>query len=101
MKKVINGKMYNTDTAVDKGKWWNGYSTTDFHYVYETLYQKKTGEFFLYGEGGSLSQYAQPCGTGQCGGEEIIPMTESEAKEWSEEKLDADEYIEIFGEVEE
>lgn len=100
MKKIINGKMYNTETAKKVGEWWNGYSTRDFHYCEETLYQKKTGEFFLYGEGGALSPYTKSCGQ-NCwsGAEEIIPMRESEAREWAEEKLSADTYIEIFEEV--
>ena len=31
----------------------------------------------------------------------IKPMSENEAKEWCETYLDADEYIAIFGELEE
>lgn len=52
MKKIINGKMYNTETATELGDFWNGLSTSDFRNLSETLYRKKNGEFFLYGQGG-------------------------------------------------
>ena len=31
----------------------------------------------------------------------LIPLTEEQARNWAEKRLDADEYIEIFGEPEE
>lgn len=46
MKKIINGKMYNTETAEFIDSYESGYPK-DFAYVYEALYRKKTGEFFL------------------------------------------------------
>lgn len=100
MKKIIHGKLYNLATAKEIA-----YVTNDDYglaYWAETLYQKRTGEFFLYGEGGPMSCYARAVGQNQwTGGEEIIPLTEAEAKEWAERHLDADDYIDIFGEVEE
>jgi hypothetical protein len=102
MKKIINGKMYNTETATELGEFWNGLSASDFRNLSETLYRKKNGEFFLYGQGGAMTKYSHPVGNNMShGGEEIIPLTEEQAKHWAEEKLDADEYIEIFGEPEE
>lgn len=101
MKKIINGKKYDTETASEIWCYWNGLSITDFHYKKERLYKKKTGEFFLYGEGGGLSGYARHYGDGWGFGEKIIPLTENEAKEWAEEHLDGDDYEKIFGEVEE
>ena len=47
MKKIINGKMYNTETAKEIGSWNNGRYRSDFYYVGETLYKKKTGELFV------------------------------------------------------
>ena len=102
MKKIINGKKYNTETATKLGDRWNGLALNDLGRVYEELYRKKTGEYFLYGEGGALTKYS--VSTGQncwAGGKKIIPMTEDEAREWAEMWLDADEYELIFGEVEE
>ena len=102
MIKIINGKKYDTSTAKNVGEWSNGYYANDFNYCKETLYLKKTGEFFLFGDGGAMSKYSESCGTNNwCGSCEIIPFTEDEAKEWAEEHLTGEKYIEIFGDVEE
>ena len=101
MKQIINGKKYDTETATEVGSWWNGLSTRDFSHCRETLYRKRTGEYFLYGIGGPMSGYSHSCGNMTSGGEKIIPMTEAEAREWAEGRLGCDEYEEIFGEVEE
>lgn len=66
------------------------------HYI-----KRKQESFFLYGEGGPASKYAQKTIGGYTGGKEIIPLTEKDAKEWAEERLDCDEYEALFGEVEE
>ena len=100
MKRIISGKVYDTTTAQCVGEWSNPYTRRDFNWVEETLYRKRTGEFFIYGEGGPRSQYAKEVGMRQwSSGERIMPLTWEEAQEWAEEKLDADEYEEIFGEV--
>ena len=101
MKKIINGKLYNTETANYVDWDWNGVGRGDFKYWREELYLKKTGEFFLYGEGGAMSQYAERYPDGLGSGERIIPLSENEAKSWMEKHSDVDKYIEIFGEVEE
>lgn len=101
MKKIINGRKYDTDTAKCLADWESGYGHGDFRYVEEQLYRKKTGEFFLYGEGGAMTEYAESYGNETYGGEKIIPLTESEAKEWAESRLDCDDYESIFGPVEE
>lgn len=101
MKKVINGKVYNTETAQKVGEWDNGCYTNDFNYSSEDLYRKKTGEFFLRCEGGALSAYATRSGNSSGYGEQITPMSYDEAKEWAEKRLTVDEYEEIFGEIEE
>lgn len=101
MKKIINGKSYDTTTAKRVGAWDNGHYTNDFHYCSEDLYQKKTGEFFLHGEGGALSCYASHSGNSSGYGECIEPLTYREAQKWAEEHLDGDEYCEIFGEPDE
>lgn len=101
MKKIINGKVYDTETA-ERVAWWdNDYRPGDFAYVEEELYRKKTGEFFLYGSGGPHTQYAEWHGNSGGSGERIIPLTYEEATKWAEEKLDGDDYEKIFGEVSE
>lgn len=98
MKKIIKGKLYDTETARELGS--DSYSNqSDFHYWSEILYQKRTGEFFLYGEGGAATKYAEAVGQNSWGGgERIMPLSYSEAQEWAEKHLDGDAYIEIFDE---
>ena len=100
MKKVINGKMYNTDTASELAMHSSPGSWRDFSHWEETLYRKKTGEFFLYGEGGPMTRYAEETGTNAwTGGERIMPLTYADAQNWAEKYLDGDDYESIFGEV--
>lgn len=101
MRKIINGKMYNTETAKKVGERSCGY-VGDFRYFSESLYRKRTGEYFLHGEGGPMSKYAESCGQNQWqGGASIIPVTQQDAREWAEKHLSVEEYIDEFGEPEE
>ena len=84
MKKIINSRLYDTDTAKKLGSYDNGHFVTDSNYHCEELFQKTTGEYFIVYDDTSIS-----------------PTTEKEAKEWCEEHLTGEEYISIFGEVEE
>ena len=60
MKKIIEGKMYNTETATYIGRYrTDTMSRRDFRYLEEELYQKRTKEFFLCGEGGAMTKYAK------------------------------------------
>lgn len=100
MKKIINGKKYDTETAQELGTWENTADASDFNWTAETLYQKRTGEFFIFGEGGPASRYAVAEGTNWwSGGKKILPLSWEAAREWAEEHLDADAYEGIFGEV--
>lgn len=102
MKKIINGKKYDTETAKEVGSWENGGSWRDFSHMEETLYLKKTGEFFLFGEGGPMTKYSvSQVQNSWSGGSRIIPLSYENARQWAEEHLDADEYESVFGEVEE
>ena len=101
MKKIINGKKYDTETAKLIGADSYGGSKSDFNYWEEALYKKVTGEFFLYGEGGAKSKYGIPIGDMWGYGEKIIPLTLSEAKAWAEEHMSVDNYESVFGIVEE
>lgn len=101
MKKIIDGRMYNTETAKVVAYGGNGLPDSEFGYCWETLYRKRNGEYFLHGEGGPYSPYSH-CTDGHLyGGEKIVPFYEEDAKEWCEKNLDTDEYIKIWGEVEE
>lgn len=112
MKKVIEGRMYNTDTAkciaeIDN---YPDFYYCDYGYECERLYLKKTGEYFATYTGNKFNPCEQEFEYREAGEEHnggptafsvyIAPLCEHEAKRWAE-KLSAEEYEEIFGEVEE
>ena len=100
MKKIINGKRYDTETAAKLAIDYSEKSKTDFSYWQETLYQKKTGEYFLHGEGGPMTKYSVWIGENTfCGGEKIIPLTLDQARAWGENHMTVDEYTDIFGQI--
>lgn len=102
MRKIINGKLYDTSTATVIGRYESG-MVSDFSYTCETLYQKKTGELFLLGEGGPLTRYSKKCSDNSWGyGETIMPESEldkNELQEWVSEHCSEDAYIKLFGPV--
>lgn len=101
MKKIIDGKKYDTETATLIGTYEYG-NYGDFHFCREELYRKRTKEFFLFGEGGALSKYSKSLGNGAYGwGETITPYSDNSAREWVENYCDVETYEELFGEVEE
>ena len=99
MKKIISGKKYDTATARPVAEWDSG-NPGDFSYIEETLYRKRTGEYFIAGEGGPASKYAESRGQNSwTGGSAIIPLDFDRAREWTEEHATADAYESEFGEV--
>ena len=95
MKKIINGKVYDTRTAELVGSDENG--AHGFEWCEETLYRKRTGEFFIYGRGGPRSIYCERDGSLLVDGEAIKPLPFELARSWAEAHLKADDYIRIFG----
>lgn len=99
MKKIINGKVYDTDKAQIVGAWDNGIYG-DFDSVEETLYRKRTGEFFLHGVGGARTKYATIAGGNSwAGGQMILPVSYEDARQWAEDHMDAEDYEAAFGAV--
>ena len=86
MKRIINGKVYDTDTADCIASWDNGRYDLDFKQCEESLYRTKNGAWFLVGSGGPMSKYAHPAGNMTSGGEGLEPISAEEARQWLEEK---------------
>ena len=98
MKKIINRKLYDTETATFIGADSYGFPR-DFRYWHEELYMNNSGEFFVYGEGGPLSEYAVSVGSNETSGSEKIRLlSKDEAIEWGENHLDPDIFLEYFSE---
>ena len=96
MKKVINGKRYDTETATKVAD--DSYSNYgDFGYWSEEIYRTKRGNWFLVGEGGAMSPYARAVGQNETrGGSVIIPFTKKEALAWLEAHTSSSEAYEKY-----
>lgn len=102
MKKVIDGKLYDTEKAAIVRSWDNGLAADDFDWISETLHRKRTGEFFLHLEGGARTPLAERVEQNSwAGGEKVQPLSFDQAKEWAERRLSGEAYEEIFGTPEE
>ena len=84
MKKVIKGKLYDTDKAQEVAYWSNGWGDRDYRNA--TLYRKRTGEYFVHEQRGEYDA-----------SESICPLTYDEAKAWTEVHAEADVYEAEFG----
>lgn len=87
MRRIIEGKRYDTRTAEVIGSYDNGYHQNDFHWLEETLYRTPSGQFFLHGEGGGMSVHRRSVeGRMWTSGETLNPMTDGQAMCWLEER---------------
>ena len=97
MKRIIDGKRYNTETALHIGTWDNNLSSSDFSFCTSRLYRTKTGRYFLHGDGGPNSRWASSCGDMRGSGDGIEVLTEDDAFTWAQQHLDSDEIEAGFG----
>ena len=84
MKKIINEKIYNTDTAeliADEGR-----SLHNFYCTSESLYVTKSGQWFLRGESSAGGKYGSVSEGGRSwgSGEDIILLSPAEVAAWAE-----------------
>jgi|SRR6185436_20117362 hypothetical protein len=100
MKRIIDGKRYNTETATWIGEASWGGSWSDFSHWEADLYKTPRGNFFLAGKGGPMTMWAQPIGNnGRTGGSGIIPLDAGDAREWAERHLGTRAVEEHFGDM--
>lgn len=92
MKKIIDGLRFDTEKAIEIGSARYSYPG-DFAHWEATLYKTpRSGRFFIAGSGGPMSRFSQSIGQNEwSGGEDLIPMSVEEAREWAERYLDAEE----------
>lgn len=93
--------MYDTSTATKLASASYGLPG-DLDYWEETLYRKRNGEYYLYCEGGARSKYSIALSYNSwCGSNDIVPITEADAKQWVEQHCNGDTNVDIFGFVDE
>ena len=98
MKAVIDGKRYDTERATLVAEATGPYNRGDFHWWSEELYLTAKGMWFLAGEGGAMSSYAEKVPGGMGGGQAIRPLTAFEARRWLEEQGEMTALEEHFAE---
>lgn len=84
MRKVINGKRYDTETATRIASRWEGDGLGDARFISEDLYRTPRGAWFIHGQGGALSMYGVPVGNAWSSGERIRTLSPEGAMEWLE-----------------
>ena len=103
MKKVVKGRIIDTDKMVKVSEVRFG-NVTDYNYVWETLYfDPESKSFYLYGRGGAASRYAEAVGVNQWSeGEKLMKITKGLTLRWLEENqiTITDEMQKILEEVE-
>lgn len=99
MKKIINGRIYDTSTATEIAS----YRTPgrilgdDFEAVREVLYKTPRGRFFLLGKGFVSPWGADAPGGGTCYGADIQALDDAEARAWVERRcIDPEEIDGVF-----
>lgn len=101
MRKIASNHVYDTAGKTPLG---TSSSCMDdkLHWCEESLYRTRAGRYFLHGQGGPGSRYAEMIESDRwSNGERIIPMTLAEAQAWAEAHLTGEEYKAIFGPVSE
>lgn len=103
MKRVIDGKVYNTETAEEICDLPCSAYPGDFQYHETTLYRTPKGAYFLAGKGGPMTRWAQPEGTnGYSGGSGLEVVTSEEARGHAESaEVSPEEMIQAGFELEE
>lgn len=101
MKKVINRKLFNTETAEKIVYWDNDQHRRDFGFMAETLYRTKKGHYFIHGEGGPSTVYASHAYGGRMFGESLDAVTDSQALAWCERRAIYPDIIAAHFEIEE
>jgi hypothetical protein len=99
MKAIVNGLIYDTEDAHHIGDGGTDAPIGNFHRAWEALYRTESGRFFLAGEGGPMTRWAETLPDGaRKDGSGIIPLSEAEALSWAEANLRPNIVIEVFGE---
>ena len=102
MQFVLNGRLYDTETATRIGTYTDNALYRDMYYMEDTLYRKDNGEYFILREGGPATYLGYQSGPREwSSGWEVISYKPDEAKEWAAQHLSYEDYSDEFGTVNE
>ena len=98
MKRVIDGKLYNTETAEEIASFCSG-QCGDFNFYEAIMYRTKKGALFLYESGGPFSKMGESNGKESYGTSALTVLNTDQALSWANEnskELAASESEAIF-----
>lgn len=103
MKRIIDGRSFDTETATHIVELHCSANCTDFAYHDTSLYRSPKGQFFIAGEGGAMSMWSQPVGNnGRGGGSGMRLVDDDEARAIMEANgCDADDFAAVGLSIEE
>lgn len=98
MRQVIDGKVYDTETATFLHHWDNGHNYGDFKYRSKKLFRTRKGAFFLHHDGGAMTDMAQNAGgeNNYAGSEALEPISRKTAIRFLESHDGAEVLIREF-----
>ena len=99
MKKIVDGKRYDTETATCVHTWSNGKGYGDFSYREKKLYITKKGAWFFKHSGGPMTDMAVSCGSNSTSGSTRIeaPVSPTDALNFLTTHGGTEEAEEYFG----
>lgn len=101
MKRVLEGRIYDTEKSVLICKIWEGNKGDFAHFEAELYKTPKSGRFFLAGEGGPMTIFRKRVDQNSWSGSSgIIPISEGEALRYAERHASV-EVVEKYFTVEE
>lgn len=97
MKAIVNGKRYDTETARFLCALPGPHNSRDFAWDDTSLYRTSKGAYFIAGEGGPMSRWAQRLGCNEwSGGSGLKPVDAEEARSILEQAGAVDILEELF-----
>jgi len=97
MRKIMDGKRYDTETAEFVVQLHCPYYGNDFKAHDTGLYRTKRGNWFVAGSGGPLTQWARQVGNGYSGGSGLRPLEIAEARDLLEQHGTPEQVEQYFG----
>lgn len=95
MKKIIDSKLYNTETAEEIAGESYG-NSGDLSHTFQSLMRTKKGNYFFYVGGGPMSEHAKKLGGNTIAGSSSIWIPdEDEMKTWLS-RVDVEKMTELF-----
>lgn len=107
MKKIINGKLYHTESALEIARWQRGNRNDGIHaWCIETLHRMKSGGFLLHGDVDKDTEWAWPARIAcdetdvhhdPVPGPDLMVLSEGEVLIWLEDRrINPDSVAEYF-----